>query len=301
MARMLELESAVGRTYDAWYVNYVKHVINRGGAHADLLEEGMMGMTAAKARAGIGTLRPNNVGFGEFVAQAFSPLPSVKRNPPVLVAPPGVSGSAPLIRGSVDLIDDIGNAPGNEGYYLGNFAGDPVVEGARTQRMVQSVTDARSMLRPVAVLSYVGAAGNLARTLSGAFKAGGTLPATVRVYRVEGVANARIVIGEGGTVAIADSERMLFLNFGSRARAEEFLARRVAQGMEGAAMKGFKVPSSFLDDLRSSAVDESLAGQFPGRPLIVDTTKAADQFGLRAAQIEELRKAILQGTGETIK
>jgi hypothetical protein len=222
----------------------------------------------------------------------------VKRNPPVLIAPPGVSPTADLIRNNVDLIDAIGNAIGNDDFYLKNFAGDPVVEGARTQRMVQSVTDARSMLRPVAVLSYVGAAGNLARTLSGAFKAGGTLPATVRVYRVEGVANARIVIGEGGTVAIADSERMLFLNFGSQARAEEFLARRIAQGMEGAASKSFQVPKSFLDDLRSSAVPERRARKHPGRPIEVDVNAAPDQFGLRAEQIEELRKAIIQGTGK---
>lgn len=35
----------------------------------------------------------------------------------------------------------------------------------------------------------------------------------------------------------------------------------------------------------------------PGRPLIVDQTKAPDQFGLWPKQAEELREEILQGTG----
>jgi filamentous hemagglutinin len=158
--------------------------------------------------------------------------------------------------------------------------------------------EALLVLTPLAL----GRAARLAEAAeSGALKASGANPATVRVYRVEGVANARIVIGEGGTVAIVDSGRMLFLNFGSRARAEELLARRVAQGMEGAATKSFEVPKSFLDDLRSSAVPERLARKYPGRPIEVDVSAAPDQFGLRAEQIEELRKAIIQGTGEVTK
>lgn len=127
------------------------------------------------------------------------------------------------------------------------------------------------------------------------------LPATVKVFRVEGVANARIAIGEGGTVAVSEGERMLFLNFGSRSRAEEFFARRLAQGMDGAQMKSFEVPKKFLEELRSSAVPESMARQFPNSPIVVDPTKAADQFGIRAAQVEELQKRIIQGTGEIIK
>lgn len=258
-------------------------------------------MSAANARAGIATIRPNNVGLLEFAATALSPFPVVKNNPDVLVAPGGVRADFDELRVNPDLIDDIGNAPGNESFFLGNFAGDPVVEAVRRARMVHRVTDARSMWRPVAVVGYVASAGNLARTLSAAFKAGGTLPATVQVYRVEGVANTRVIIGEGGSVAIADSHRMLFLNFGSRARAEEFFARRIAQGMEGAAMKGFKVPASFLDDLREAAVPQRLGKKFPDSPQIVDPTAAPDQFGLRADQIEELRKAIIQGTGEVLK
>jgi hypothetical protein len=92
---------------------------------------------------------------------------------------------------------------------------------------------------------------------------------------------------------------MLFLNFGDKARAEQFLATRLQQGMPGAQMKSFEVPASFLNDLRASAVPESMAKQFPGRPLLVDPTKASDQFGLRPEQIEALRQAIIQGSGRT--
>src|SRR5207249_1215694 len=72
--------------------------------------------------------------------------------------------------------------------------------------------------------------------------------ATIRVYRVEGLPNARIIISEGGVVVV-EGEQMLFLNFGSRARAEEFLARRLAQAMPGATVRSFEVPRSFLNDL----------------------------------------------------
>ena len=68
-------------------------------------------------------------------------------------------------------------------------------------------------------------------------------------------------------------------------------------GLPGAKIKSFEVPKSFLDDLRAAAVPERMARQFPNRPIIVDPTKAADQFGLRAEQIKALQKAIIQGTG----
>jgi filamentous hemagglutinin len=105
------------------------------------------------------------------------------------------------------------------------------------------------------------------------------------------------LIGEAGEVAIV-GDQTLFLNFGSRARAEEFLARRIDQGMPGATVRSFEVPRSFVDELRAIAVPEIQARQFPGRPIIVDVTRAPDQFGLRAKQIEALRRAIIQGTGQ---
>jgi hypothetical protein len=120
---------------------------------------------------------------------------------------------------------------------------------------------------------------------------------TVRVYRIEGTPNTRVLIGDSGEVAIVSPRKTLFLNFGSRARAEVFLAKRIEQGMAGAVMKSFEVPESFLEELRASAVPESMAKQFPGKPLIADPTKAPDQFGLRSEQIKKLKEEIVQGTG----
>jgi hypothetical protein len=120
---------------------------------------------------------------------------------------------------------------------------------------------------------------------------------SVTVYRVEGTPNTRILIGEGGQVTV-QGEKTLFLNFGSKTRAEEFLAKRLQQNMSDATVKQFEVPQSLLDDLRASAVPESMAKQFPNQPIIADPTKSADQFGLRPEQIEVLRGTIIQGSGK---
>lgn len=58
----------------------------------------------------------------------------------------------------------------------------------------------------------------LAVALAGARFATPNVPSTVTVFRVEGPANARVIIGEGGQVAI-QGEKTLFLNFGSKAGA----------------------------------------------------------------------------------
>ncbi|MBY6243945.1 hypothetical protein [Methylosinus sp. Sm6] len=47
-------------------------------------------------------------------------------------------------------------------------------------------------------------------------------------------------------------------------------------------------------------MSENLARQFSSLPFLVDTTKAANQFGLRLPQIEALNSSIVQGTGEII-
>ncbi|HEY4176751.1 MAG TPA: SpvB/TcaC N-terminal domain-containing protein [Kofleriaceae bacterium] len=119
--------------------------------------------------------------------------------------------------------------------------------------------------------------------------------ALTRVYRVEGSVNQRLVIDSAGNVSV-QGRKMLFLNFGDAARAEQFLATRVAQGMEGVTVKSFQVPTSFVDELAASAVPESMARQFPNSPLAVDVTRAANQFGLRPAQIEALERAIVPGS-----
>jgi RHS repeat-associated protein len=121
---------------------------------------------------------------------------------------------------------------------------------------------------------------------------------TARVFRVEGMPNTRILIGGSGQVTVIGDD-MLFLNFGSRSRAEAFFARRLEQGMPSVVIKEFDVPYSFLEDLRSAAVPERLARQFPDRPILVDPTKAPDQFGLRPDQIRALQRAVVPGSGTT--
>jgi RHS repeat-associated protein len=120
-----------------------------------------------------------------------------------------------------------------------------------------------------------------------------TARSLVTVYRVEGAANGRLIIDEAGRVTVT-GDNMLFLNFGSRDRAEEFLATRLSQGMSDSQIKEFEVPVSLLDDLRSAAVPESMAQAFPDRPILVDVTKAPDQFGLRQPQMSELQAYIIE-------
>ncbi|MEP7341607.1 MAG: RHS repeat-associated core domain-containing protein, partial [Acidobacteriota bacterium] len=139
-------------------------------------------------------------------------------------------------------------------------------------------------------------AGNLTFNLArGAF----LRASTVEVFRVESMAGAhtRILIGEAGEVT-AEGNKMLFLNFGVKSRAQDFLAKRLSQGFEDSVIKSFRVQKSFLKELQSSSVLESEAAAFPGRPLLVDVTKAANQFGLRSAQIQSLQKSIVQGSGK---
>jgi hypothetical protein len=119
----------------------------------------------------------------------------------------------------------------------------------------------------------------------------------IRVYRVEGTPNTRIVIGKDGSVAIL-GDQPLFLNFGSEARAQRYFAQKVSRGLPDVQTKSFEVPKEFLDELRSSAVPERLGKTFPDRPILVDVSKAPDQFGLRPDQIEALKKVILAGTGK---
>ncbi|EEM8546713.1 filamentous hemagglutinin N-terminal domain-containing protein [Salmonella enterica] len=120
---------------------------------------------------------------------------------------------------------------------------------------------------------------------------------TVTVYRVEGVPNTRVLIGEKGQVTIT-GETTLYLNFGDKARAQEFLQKRISQNMEGATVKTFEVPKSVLDDLRKNAVSESEVKLYPNRPIIADPTKAPDQYGIRPDKIKDLQDKIIQGTGK---
>jgi hypothetical protein len=96
---------------------------------------------------------------------------------------------------------------------------------------------------------------------------------TVRVFRVEGSGNTRLLIDARGNVEIPTvltqqgrgSERVLFLNFGDEVRAQEFLSQRLTQGHIDDVMKSFEVPKTFLEALRRIAVPQRLKEQFPTR------------------------------------
>ncbi|NER00690.1 MAG: hypothetical protein F6K30_29020 [Cyanothece sp. SIO2G6] len=125
--------------------------------------------------------------------------------------------------------------------------------------------------------------------------------ASVAVYRVEGAVNTRVAISSTGDVAILEKGKMLFLNFGQRGRALEFYLKRISQGVDDVSIKSFKVPRSFLNEIREEAVDEAFARQFPNKPIRVDVTKAPDQFGLRKEQVDQLTNVILEGSGKINK
>jgi hypothetical protein len=116
------------------------------------------------------------------------------------------------------------------------------------------------------------------------------------VFRVEGPGNARLDISPSGGVEIKGSNA-LFLNFGQEARAQQFLDLRMSQGFDGTQIKTFRVPTSYVDELRASAVPESMARQFPDSPFAVDVNQAPDQFGLRAALFDNLLAHIIPGSG----
>jgi len=118
----------------------------------------------------------------------------------------------------------------------------------------------------------------------------------VRVFRVEGDPNTRVIVREGGDVEI-QGDTMLHLNFGDEAHADYWLAKRKRQGMAGAKKKEFEVPQDFLDEIRETAVDQSESKRHPWAPHKVDVGTAANQFGLRLPQIERLKKVIIPGSG----
>ncbi|HKQ03869.1 MAG TPA: hypothetical protein VJ464_01960, partial [Blastocatellia bacterium] len=161
-------------------------------------------------------------------------------------------------------------------------------------RMVEGLFIGVGKLDLFAASLGLGAGGAAAE--EGAAEAADVCQEMIQVFRVEGNINTRILIGDAGEVGV-QGENTLFLNFGDEARAAEFLAQRAGQNLEGAAIKSFQVPKTFLEEMQATAVPERLARQFLDRPFIVDAAKAANQFGLRTPQIERLRSVIVQGTG----
>ena len=114
----------------------------------------------------------------------------------------------------------------------------------------------------------------------------GATKGSTTVYRVEGAGNERVRIGANGNPLIRKANKPIFLNMGNRARAESFLQKRFDQGFGDTEIKSFDVRAEFVQRLRDNAVPESLAKDYPGNPLVVDTTKAADQYMLRPQHIK---------------
>ncbi|WP_143135639.1 LysM peptidoglycan-binding domain-containing protein, partial [Burkholderia ubonensis] len=133
----------------------------------------------------------------------------------------------------------------------------------------------------------------------GAVKAGESLAkaTTVTTYRIEGIPNQRIVIGEAGQVSLApNKDSVLWVNFGQTERATSYHQTKIEKGLPGAEFKSFEVHSGFVDRVRKDAVPERFARQYPEKP-IISRDPYPDQFGLPKAYFEELMKAVIQGTG----
>jgi hypothetical protein len=125
---------------------------------------------------------------------------------------------------------------------------DPAVQGLNIAAGVQDEYSPLRTLTAAGVAATFGGGAQLGTEVLGKLAArwlpsftdavrGGSVE--VRVFRVEGKPNLRIDVFETGDVIVRDNTNALFLNFGSRPRAEEFLARRIAQGMKDPVIKSF--------------------------------------------------------------
>ncbi|WP_257460453.1 hypothetical protein [Archangium lipolyticum] len=144
----------------------------------------------------------------------------------------------------------------------------------------------------------------------------------VTVYRVEGPDNQRLSFNNHGDPHITKSfnsatnmskpsqydkpmsyQDRAFLNFGDRARAEEFLAVRHDQGHGQTEMKSFQVPYSTFDNIRNKAVPESAARdeRFRHRPIQVDVNKADHQYGLNWQSLQQINSTAIPGSGRVVQ
>ncbi|WP_279572140.1 hypothetical protein [Volucribacter amazonae] len=122
----------------------------------------------------------------------------------------------------------------------------------------------------------------------------------VTVYRVEGIPNQRLFIDETGNVTFL-GDTTLYLNFGSKKRAIQYLQQKVDNGLIGAEIKSFRIPKSFRNEISDIAIEEKkIKTDDPNRlqPVIADPTKAKYQYGLRKEQIKKLKSNIIEGSGK---
>ncbi|NEN76472.1 hypothetical protein F9B74_09140 [Pelistega sp. NLN82] len=122
----------------------------------------------------------------------------------------------------------------------------------------------------------------------------------VTVYRVEGIPNQRLIIDDKGNVNITGNTT-LYLNFGSKKRAVEYLQQKRDKELPGAEIKRFAVLREFRKDIADIAISEKdIKSKDPTKvkPVIADPTKANYQYGLRKDQIELLKSKIIEGSGK---
>jgi hypothetical protein len=116
----------------------------------------------------------------------------------------------------------------------------------------------------------------------------------VSVYRVEFVDNTRLFNGPEGITVFGlnarGGEKTLWLNFGNRDRAFDFLQKRLSQGLDTTVIKEVEVPQSFLNQVRANAVKEPLSSAYPNSPL-KSADPFPDQFGLRGPWIDAFTNA----------
>ncbi len=116
------------------------------------------------------------------------------------------------------------------------------------------------------------------------------------LYRVQGGGSKMRFIIESNKLSIA-GEDLLFVNIGQEGRALEFLAKRG----DDAVLVKFDIKMSFVDKIRKEAVPQNVGRQNPGKPQIVDPTKASDQFGIPKEYFEELLNNVDSKSVKVIK
>lgn len=117
------------------------------------------------------------------------------------------------------------------------------------------------------------------------------------LYRVQGGGSKlRFIYDEAKNSLNISGDDMLFINIGQEGRAMDFLAKR---GDEAVILK-IKVNKSFTDKLRKDAVPQNQGRLHPGKPQMVDPTKAPDQFGVPKEYFDDLLKNIDQNSIEVV-
>lgn len=201
--------------------------------------------------------------------------------------------------GALDLYSgDLGTAVGTTASLV--TGGGEIVAAIRGQRALAAIREA-SYLAEIDTAAIARLSPADARyTVAPSIVAAESVPGRVTVFRVEGTPNARFAIDDIGNVALEPGNKTIWLNFGQEGRGLSYLDRKVADGLPGAHMKSFDVDPRFLDEIRATAVPESLARRNPGAP-IISRDPFPDQYGLRPDQFQRLMESVYQGTGKNVR